>query len=296
MLAIDDQGGIGQQRRAILVHQLGTAGGGRDESKRPAPAGGGNPGEVFRQAQHRGHARPVRERALEPRIVLRHDDDVFVGGAGQRAPDIRVHEPGAPFRAQPGVNFHRALLHQRLEPRGILGADREAGKPCRAGRSADRLGEVARNGHIDEQRGGALGDGALQRAVEPRGLLKSIRPWRGLNEDELAFDVAAGKIELGAVSGPHEVEVQPRGGRRGSALCREGGREAQRRAASACADLPIGRHILRSKRDRLETDILQAPFAKLGGHQFVNLFVRVGAGNPAPGTCGPGHDPFGKWR
>ena len=40
VLAIDDENRIGEQRRAILVHQLSAACRGRDETKRAAPVRG----------------------------------------------------------------------------------------------------------------------------------------------------------------------------------------------------------------------------------------------------------------
>src|SRR6185436_8907332 len=100
---------------------------------------------------------------------------------------------------------------------------------------------------------------ALQGAVESRGLLKAVRPRHRLNEDGLPLHIATRKVELSAIARPHEIEVQARGGRRRRALRREDGLERQRRAAAARRELPIGRHVLRSERDRLETDILQTP-------------------------------------
>jgi hypothetical protein len=62
---------------------------------------------------------------------------------------------------------------------------------------------------------GASVGGALQRAGERGGVLKAARLRFAVDERQLALDVAAGEVELGAHPDPHDAQIHSGGGSRG---------------------------------------------------------------------------------
>ena len=108
---------------------------------------------MLRQRHHDRQSGGVVEGAVEIGVLVRHDDDVLVGCAGQRAPDARTLQARDPFHLRPHPKLDRlAGSNQFSQREAILVSEREAGQ-CNAATHGPPRRHVAGIA-VDEDDGG----------------------------------------------------------------------------------------------------------------------------------------------
>ena len=175
--------------------------------------------EVLDEPDHHRETRSVVERRLEVAVHVREDRDVFgrARGARQRAHDARGLEARAHLARELEAHLDGLPSAEQVSQNlPVFESDVEARPPGR--RLPDR--EVVRDAEHQADRGGAVLEGALDDAVDVRGVADVARERDVLNEHRLALDVTADEVSRGAGPDPDEVPL--------AALRRRGRRRASR--------------------------------------------------------------------
>ena len=223
---------------------------------------------------------------------MRKDDDVLVGHAGERAPDVRARQTVPHLDGHSHLERHRLSCADEIADHlAVLKSHEEAGRSDRALLAGCAFASTAQplpdrkivGDAVDDPdgRGAAVG-GSRHGPLVGRRMAHRTRRRDGMNEDGLAFDLAAREICRCAGADPHDIKVEASGRRRRRIERRVHGFERVRLAAGRERIGPVGREPLRRQRERLTVDVLQAVFPEFRLGPVMHHRLVLGAGDAAP--------------
>ena len=204
-----------------------------------------------------GHAAGIVHRPLEEAVGVRDDQDLLVGHAGQHGVDILGLQTGTVFDVELDAQLHLLAGGQHVaQHEAFVLADGQGRHRVGPFRRAFGV-ELAVAGHrhdVDDHRGAGLGGQRV--GVEDAGAVAgrvaaAARDEGAVDDDRLAFEIAADQVGCGADADPHRLGRDPRGGRRLGAVDRKHRQERAALAAGGVRRGQAGRIPHRRQVDRL---------------------------------------------